>query len=265
MVMKKAVQVANEFDCDIHLLHVQTPMTVIPFLYDGNVSGSLFNFSQEGNETKMERIFEEYRVQLNDGLLMTSAVILGNWQTAMKEIIITHHIDLVLIPKYHKRFAGALVQQININRLSKQTQCPVLTVTRRFDVTQLQNIVVPIGNFMPIRKLTMATYLARKFNGIVHLMGHRNDSYTEEKANSRCMTKAYQLLRDFTNVRIHCTSQRSDQGAADTLAYAKDVHADLIVVNPGKESVFKGWLSNWLGKYLYKESNIPVLTIAPQQ
>jgi hypothetical protein len=49
------------------------------------------------------------------------------------------------------------------------------------------------------------------------------------------------------------------------LAYAKNVKADIIVVNPGKESVLKGWFSRWFGKYLYKESNIPVLTIAIRQ
>ncbi|OSZ73577.1 hypothetical protein CAP36_16290 [Chitinophagaceae bacterium IBVUCB2] len=265
LLMKKAVQVANEFNCDLHLLYVQTPISVIPFLYDGSVSGSLFNFSMEDSQIKMQRLQDEYKSHLSNGLLMTTEILHGSWQTIMKEVIISKHIDLVLIPKYHRKFTGALVQQININKLSQQTQCPVLTVTRRFDVTQLHNIVVPVNNFIPIKKLTMATFLARKFNGIVHLMGQKANSKAEEKLNTRCVTKSYQLLRDYTNVRVHCSAEIYSNGHADTLAYAKDVAADLIVVNPGKESMRKGWWGNWFGKYLFRESNIPVLTIAPQQ
>jgi len=265
LLMKKAVQVANEFNCDLHLLYVQTPIAVIPFLYDGSVSGSLFNFSMEDSQIKMQSLQDEYKSQLSNGLLMTTEILPGSWQTIMKEVIIGKHIDLVLIPKYHRKFTGALVKQININKLSQQTQCPVLTVTRRFDVTQLHNIEVPVNNFIPIKKLTMATFLARKFNGIVHLMGQKTNSKAEEKLNTRCVTKSYQLLRDYTNVRVHCSAEIYINGYADTLAYAKDVAADLIVVNPGKESMRKGWWGKWFGKYLFRESNIPVLTIAPQQ
>lgn len=265
LLMNKALQVANEFNCDLHLLYVQTPMTVIPFLYDGTVSGSLFNFFTEDNSKRMEKLEDEYKPKLNDGLLMTSEILPGSWQAVMKDVIISKHIDLVLIPKYHRKFTGALVQQINIDKLSQQTQCPVLTVTRRFDVTHLHNIVVPVNDFIPIKKLTMATFFARKFSGIVHLMGKKTNSKSEERINTRCVTKSYQLLRDYTNVRVHCSSETYTNDHADTLTYAKDVAADLIVVNPGKESVRKGWLGKWFGKYLYRESNIPVLTIAPQQ
>lgn len=265
LLMKKAVQLANEFNCDLHVLYVQSNMTMIPFLYDGSVSGSLFNITTDESSSRMEALVEEYKSQLHDGLLMTTEIANGNWQTEIKEVVIRRHIDLVLIPKYHKRFPGALVQLVNINKLSQQTQCPVLTVTRRFDINHLHNIVVPVNNFIPIKKLTMATFLARKFNGIVHLLGQKANSKSEEKVNSRCVTKSYQLLRDYTNVRVHCSTEANNNGSDDTLAYAKGVAADLIVVNPGKESIGKSWMGKWFGKYLFQESNIPVLTIAPQQ
>lgn len=265
LLMRKAVEVANEFNCDLYLLYVQTPITVIPFLYDGNVSGSLFNFSTENNDIKLERLATEYKGQLKDGLQMNFEVVQGSWQTVMKEVVIKKHIDLVIIPKHHKKFPGALIHQININKLSQQTQCPVLTITRRFDVSHLHNIVVPVNDFIPIKKLTMATFLARKFKGNVHLVGQKSKSKSDEKNNKRCITKSYQLLRDFTNVTVHCSAEVYSNGTLDTLAYAKDVSADLIVVNPGKESMDKGWFGKWFGKYLYKESNIPVLTVAPQQ
>ncbi len=261
MALQKAVQVANEFSCDLHLLHVQTPLNVIPFLYDGTVSGTLFQPSAGSAAQKLDQLAAAHKPDLNEGLLMTTEVLSGNWQRVMREVIIVQHIDLVLVPKYHRRFPGALVQLINVNRLSQQTGCPVLTVTRNFDIGHLQHIVVPVADMVPLRKLVVATYLARKFDGIIHLMGQNRSSSGEIKS-SRSMLRSYQLLRDYSSVRVYCSTHDENEGAGGTLAYAKNVHADLIVVNPGKESVTKGLFGHWPGKYLFRESPIPVLTIS---
>jgi nucleotide-binding universal stress UspA family protein len=264
MLLGKAIQVANRFDCDIHLLYVQKPMAAIPFLYDGHVSGAVFNHSEEEAETKLKALADENRHLLADGLLMTSTVLTGSWQLMLKEEIITKHIDLVILPKNEKKFFGALIYTINVNQLSQQTQCAVLTVTKEFEINHLHNIVVPVGNFLPIRKLTAATYMARKFDAVIHLMGGRSHSYADDKQKNRSLTRSYQLLRDYTNVKVCCSAQQENSSADETLSYANNVKADLIVVNSGRESMFKGWFSKWLGHYLYRDSNIPVLTIAPK-
>jgi nucleotide-binding universal stress UspA family protein len=265
MLMEKAIQVANQFSCDVHLLYVQTPLVAIPFLYDGHVSGALFDHSEEEAVTKLKALSEENRHLLADGLQITSTIVTGNWQLMLKEQVITKHIDLVILPRNERKFFGALIYKVDVNQLSLQTQCPVLTVTKDFDVSHLQNIVVPIGDFLPIRKLTAATYMARKFNAVIHLMGGKSRSYGNDKQTARCLTRSYQLLRDYTNVKVYCLTQEENTTAEDTLAYAKNVKADLIVVNSGKESILKGWFSKWLGNYLYRDSNIPVLTISRSQ
>lgn len=262
MAMQKAVQVANEFHCDVHVLHVQTPLTILPFLYEGFFATNVYESHARTAAGKLQQLREIYGKKLNDGLLMTISQELGDWQTMLKKTIISEHTDLVLIPKHPKRFFGALIQKININKLIQQTKCPVLTVTRRFNIHHLQNIVVPVGDTLPIRKLTMATYLARQSNGYVHLMGSSGKSKREEKQSSWCVTRAYQLLRDYTQVNIHCSIGADNNRMDGMLAVARNVKADLIVVNSGKETQPAGWLNRLLGKYVYKESNIPVLTVA---
>ncbi len=262
LAMQKAVQVANEFQCDVHVLHVQTPFAIMPFLYEGYFSTSTYESHAKTAAVKLQQLREIYSIKLNDGLLMTISQELGDWQTMMKKTIISEHADLVLIPKHPKRFFGALIQKINVNKLIQQTQCPVLTVTRRFNIHHLQNIVVPVGDTLPIRKLTMATYLARQSNGYIHLMGSSGKNKNEEKRSNWCMTRAYQLLRDYTQVNIHCSISTDNNSIGGMLAVAKNVKADLIVVNNGKETQPDGWLNRLLGKYVYKESNIPVLTVA---
>jgi len=263
-VVSKAIVIANEFGCDTLLLHVQSNSKLVPFLQDGHFTKAGFADQFQENERSMEQLVDEHRAGLADGLLISSMVVPGNWQAVMKEVIITQHIDLVMIPGHTRKSMEAIMKQVNINRLSQQTQCPVLTLTGDFDVNHLHNIVVPVNDFLPVRKLTAATFLAKKFNAMVHLLGQRSNSYTDDKLNTICLTKAYQLLSEYTNVKIHCTSDKSNTLATDTLEYARKVQADLIVVNPGKESLLSGLFNRWLPKDLHRESNIPVLTISPQ-
>lgn len=263
-ILQKAIEIANKFGCDIHLLHVHTGTKIFSFISDGHFSNTSSTSQFQHNERKMEELVEQHRGQLNDGLLMNSSVRPGTWQAVLKDTIITYHIDLLMIPGHPGGNNDPIIKQININRLSQQTQCPVLTITTDFAIGHIQNIVVPVNDFLPVRKLTAATFLSKKFNGMVHLLGQRGDSYPEDKTNTICLTKAYQLLSEYTNVKIHCSSEKGSSVAADVLAYARKVDADLIVVNPGKESVLSGFFNRWLAKYLHRESNIPVLTISPQ-
>lgn len=263
-VAKKATEIANDLSCDICLLHVQNPSRGIAFVYEGHSSSHADAVVTDEIEMYMAGLVDCHRSAIADGLLVEGMVLQGNWPTIMKEVVITRHIDLVIIPGPNKKYFNQLTRQININWLSQQTQCPVLTMTPDFDMNHLQNIVVPVNDFLPVRKLTAASFLARKFNAVIHLVGHQSHSVQDEKRNANCLARAYQLLSEYAQVKVYC-SFTGESTASDTLAYAKTVQAGLIVVNSGKESVRSGWWSRWLGKYLYREASVPVLTIAPSQ
>ncbi len=263
LALDKAIQLANYFACDVHLLHVQPPSATIPFLYDGFLSGSLFRSSSANCESQLKELEERCKGKLHDGLLMSSSTIAGTWQTALKQIIIAEHIDLLVIPRSRRKFGSALIQRIDLNKLSQQAQCPVLTVTRSFNVNYLQNVVVPINDSLPVRKLNMATYMCRGAQGSIHLMGSGGNS-PRGRQRRKFLIKSYQLLSDSGHIKIHCSLPDNFDNPTSTLTYARNIKADLIVVNTGKESLLKGWWNKLLGKCLYRESDIPVLTIAPQ-
>ena len=244
-LIDNSIQLANEFKCDLYIVYATNP-------------------SRSSADKNLEELIESKRASIHDGLLLHFTPFRGSWQQILKEAVIKSHIDLVLIP-ISKLGTDPISKQIDINILSQQTQCPVLTIYDNFDPAHLQNIVVPVDDFLPVRKLTAATFLAKKFDGVIHLLGQQYNSDQAAKLNTICLTKAYQLLRDFTNVKIHCSTERGSTVAADTLAYARKVQADLIVVNPGKESKMGGIFNKWLARYLHRVSNIPVLTIATSQ
>lgn len=263
LAMQKAVQVANGFGCDIHLLHTQLPVTVIPFLYDGHLSGSLFQAPVNRSLEKLRELAGIYARRLQTGLQITVSAETGSWQEMTRKTIIAEHIDLVLVPRRNRKIWGALIHKININKLAQQTQCPVLTVNRQFNIQQLRNILVPVGEKLPVRKLSMATYLARMTKGCIHLVSSGARNRQSEKKQARSIIRAYQILSDYTTVNLHVNPEPSEPGMQSTLSTARHMKADLIVVDCGNESRPAGWLKKLTGRYLYKESNIPVLTVAP--
>ncbi|MBI5857821.1 MAG: universal stress protein [Sphingobacteriales bacterium] len=254
----KTIQLANKFGCDILLLHVQVPSS-IPFLSNTFFSDPLAGYYKEDWEKKVKELELHYRSKLNEGLLLSSISLIGYWPVVLKDIIITKHIDLVVIPGNNRRFSSAEMQRININKLSQQTNCPIMTITRNFNANQLQKIVVPVHDLLPVKKLTIATYVSLETNGCIYLMGGDHHTTAGDKGY---LIKAYQLLNDLGKLNIQCALRENDDTANSTLAYAKDVKANLIIVNPGQESRLRGWWNKLRGKYLNQESDIPILTVA---
>jgi hypothetical protein len=254
----KAVQLANKFDCDIFLLHIQIPSLVSSLLPSG-----LFNNTKsiEQEVTAKFRDWEIYcKSKLKESLTMYSGQQDGDWQAAIKNAVITEHIDLVLIPTSHKHLFRSAYPHINVNKLSQHTRCPIMTITRNFNVNNLKGIVVPVCERFPANKLAMATYLSLETDACIYLIG--KDEPTNENRRKGNLLKAYQVLNDFGRLNIQCALQDDNSGAGSTLTFAKNVNANLIVVNPGNESRLKRSWNKLRGKHLSRESDIPVLTVA---
>src|SRR5688572_16479470 len=232
--VEKAIQLANKFESDILLLHVQAPPLTLPFLPGSLFPGSFIRSMENDRQEKMKELEQQVKPKLKEGLLMTSMIVVGYWQSVLKDVIIAEHIDLTVVPRNHRRISSAIIQRININKLSQQTNCPIMTLTRTFNASRLQNIVVPVNDLLPVKKLTMVTYLSLETSGHIYLMG--SEKHSPGGKDEGCLLRAYQLLNEFGKLNIHCALQDSYDPVAGTLAYAKNVHADLIVVNPGQES-----------------------------
>ncbi|HEX5654416.1 MAG TPA: universal stress protein, partial [Chitinophagaceae bacterium] len=69
LVLLKAIQVANEFDCDIYLLHVQEPLAGLPVGSFSKSSGILSRSTAQA-EARLEKLKTWCRGQLKDGLLI---------------------------------------------------------------------------------------------------------------------------------------------------------------------------------------------------
>src|SRR5688572_28956580 len=91
------IGLANDLGCDLHLLNVQIPPTLLQrvkkyFKKSTNAGpGKLA-------ELNLKALIEQFRVSMADGLLLSGSVVVGNYQVSLKKAVITNDIDLVVIP-----------------------------------------------------------------------------------------------------------------------------------------------------------------------
>jgi len=187
----------------------------------------------------------------------------GNIETCISRYTLRNRIDLVVLRKNQRQWFNNWFPDLSVERLSKKINCPVLTLQSRLDPDAVRNIVMPVGGFLPVRKLAFATYFAKKYNSRLHLVAISNYQQSTGKDENIYLLKAYQLIRENTEVSVEYKTLSGANIAATTLQYAKKIKAGLIVINPGKESLLTGFINRVFPKFFFNESRIPVMTIAP--
>lgn len=260
-IIEEAAELARHFDCNIHLLYV-IPEKVFARQHAQSDTGG-GNAYETSLTQKISHLQHAYNHYIGAAQHLYTAVQKGSLENVIVAYTIKHHIDLVVLKKTRNSFISNWFRDLSINRLARKVRCPVLTLQTNVNLDSVKNIVLPVGTFLPVRKLMFATYLAKKYNSRLHLVAlSNNHQQSLHKDDNVYLLKAYRLIRDNTEVPVECKSLNGHNIAGITLQYAKTVNADLIVINPGKESLLPGVISRIFTKFLYNESSIPVLTIA---
>ncbi|MBS1565271.1 MAG: universal stress protein, partial [Bacteroidetes bacterium] len=231
-VIREAIELARPFECNVHLLF----MLPDPGRRYTNPA-SWFRNDDDINQ-RILKLYSEYILHLPPPLRLYTAVEKGRQETSIINYAIKNHIDLIILGRAPQFLAAGWFMHSGINRLSKKTGCPVLTLQSRANLDSVRNIVMPVGSsFLPIRKLMFATYLAKKYNSRLHLVTLSGNQPDPNPDSNAYLLKAYRLIRDNTEVPVECRMLPGENIATMTLQYARDVKADLIVINPGKESL----------------------------
>ncbi|RYY30852.1 MAG: universal stress protein [Chitinophagaceae bacterium] len=259
IAIERAIDIANHFKCHVHLVYAEAQGLISWEHRPGNGG------ADPGPDSSQARLYElqnKYTYQLEPGLSMFASIRKGNKNKSIIEYAVRNQIDLVVVSN-----TGTIINQIftrsfNVQEISRRLECPVLSVRHSYGEDKLHNIVLPICSALPIRKIMFASYLARKYNSRIHLLAIANERSDANPDHNQYLHKAYQLLRDNTTLSIECHTMRGHNIADTTLRFSEKINADLIVVNPGEESMLSGFVNKLLKGTLFNESRIPVMTIS---
>jgi nucleotide-binding universal stress UspA family protein len=235
LVAEKAVRMANHFQSSLHLLYAEN--------------------------TAYAQLEQRIRPLLEPGLPLYLSSYKGDVERTIAEYSIRHFIDVMVLGNTGNSLPGSLFGSLSINRLARRTKSAILTVNDGPVLEKVQNIVLPVEAHLPMRKVMLASYVARKFNARIHLIGLTRRNPLSSVNDALYLYKTFQLLRDNTNLAVEYHILPGENIADKTLEYARNIGADLIVVNPGKELLLSGFINKVFARFIFNESAIPVMTI----
>jgi K+-sensing histidine kinase KdpD len=254
LVTERATRLANHFQSSLHLLYTENT-ALVPFL------GAPGENAKGNTRKKLSELEERVGLFLEPGLPLRITMCKGELERQIGEYAIRNFIDVTVIGGSPNYLQGSLFGSLSINRLARKTKSAVLTVNESLALENVQNIVLPVAANLPMRKVMLASYIARKFNAKIHLIGLTKRNPLTSVNDALYLYKTFQLLRDNTNLAVEYHILPGENIADKTLEYARSINADLIVVNPGKELLLSGFINKVFARFIFNESSIPVMTI----
>lgn len=255
----KAIELANAFQCNIHLVYVVSS----PLINLGKIS-DLFLYNDttrlSNARKQLEGLRNEYRQHMCGKGNIEISLLKGERSNELIQYINRFEMDLVVMGLSKFSLLHRILSSVTISKLARKTPVPILAIRASGLVSHFKKIVLPVTNEMPLRRLKMATMLARSFKSTVYLVGLRQ----EENIASHILNETLDVLQSISTIPVQCFWLEGKNLAKSTLEFSKRINADLIMANPLKEFHMPGWWSRVTSRLLSYGSTIPVITVDKQ-
>jgi nucleotide-binding universal stress UspA family protein len=262
IAVEKGFDIAKQYQCSIQLLHV---VPVSPFaamaMTEGPMVIPLFNIENRAViANEFNKLIKSVKILHGDSIKVESTVLQGTWDEAIIDFANHNDFDLILIGQKENRLPKRKMI-INPDKIAAKANIPVITVPSNKRLTKLYSIVIPITDFLPVRKLMYGVYIASGFDTTVKLLGIESTSNHEKVQHY--LHKAQQLIKDNSKIKVEVETVESDNVADAVNQFTKRRHTDLLILNPDTQTKMPGWFSSFFGNIIQKYSAPPILTVNP--
>ncbi len=262
-----AIQVAKVFGNEICLLHI----------FEDSFIGSIWgqkNSYRDGLvgqmlDEKLGRMVED--IEKNHGVKVRFEVKNGKIYSTIVDFAAEEEndIDSVIMGTNGATGIGQLIGS-NASRVISQSTVPVVVVKEKHYGAGYQNIIMPIDLTLESKqKVWWAIHLSKKYDCTIHVISIKED---DEFLKNRINANLSQVEEVLTKSNVKYTTKILDDDnypgnpADDTLQYAEEINADLIMIMTQQE---KGIGEYIIGSYaqqiVNKHSTIPVMCITPKK
>lgn len=257
----EAALIASKFNSQLYLLYVDT--TEQSHFFTPKIHFAKDSIIHNSGIVSTTHALEKIKAELEDrtGINVIYHEVKGNLCETINNYVHELKADLVVLGINHKSWIKELFGKNKMKTIIKNLDTEVLSVYPDSNSSRLKKIVLPIGKFIPKRKIRLAYELAKRFTANVHLISLNKNGNSLNTENTKILMASYQYLKDITNIPVECRTVPGNNLAQATVQYAENIGADLILVNAGTETFFKtAMLGRWRGSIL-DHSSIPVLSV----
>lgn len=254
----KAIELANSFDCNIHLVHV-VHRNIAPMIpVDASVFTPYESHADRLNSyDQLKLLAAHYSNQLCGNGKIEISVLEGNPGKILSGYIRMYEMDMVVVGLSRFNLVHRILSSVSISRLAKKTNIPVLAVRSGGLVCHFKKIILPLHDEVSLPRIKLATMLARTFKSTVYMVTLRK----ENNASEKIINEALEIIQSISTIPVQGIILEGKNLARVTQDFAKRINADLIMINPLKEFHLPGWWNNITKKLLSYDSKIPVITM----
>ena len=254
----KAIEIANSFDCNVHFVSVvhSNISPVLP-IESGIFTPYESHADRMYHYERLKQLQSKYSSQLCCRGKIEISVLEGDSITNLADYIKRYTMDLVIIGLSRFNLLHRVVSSMSIGNLARKTEIPVLGVRASGLVCHFKKIILPLHNEVSVRRIKMATMLARTFNSTIYMVTLRKSDNSAEKI----INDALQIVQSLSTIPVQGIILEGKNLAKTTLQFARQINGDLIMINPLKEFNLPGWWNMLTNKLLSYASNIPVLSL----
>lgn len=259
-----AVKIAETYNNEITLLHI------IEENFFENLFGSnplKEGLIREAIETKLEKIIADIKAKSN--ITINKLVKEGRIYKTVTKVATDGKYDSIIMGSN----GAAGVEQIigsNASRVIRHSTQPVVVVKEKAIGNGYEKIVLPIDTTFETRqKVTWAIHLAKKFNSTIHVIFEtEDDEFTRSKVFAAVNSVQTILEKNDVNyvVRSLDDEKYPENFAKDTLYYADEIDADLIMIMTQQETGFSEFIIGSYAQQIVNQSRrVPVMCINPKE
>ncbi|HET9744902.1 MAG TPA: universal stress protein [Chitinophagaceae bacterium] len=249
----KAIEMANQMNCNIHLVNIVRPPLFSSFTpYESHVN-------RMNSYDQLKDLSVSYSSQLCGNGNIEISLLEGNPVAKLTEYIRDFEMDMVVMG-LSSNLLQRMTSTVSVSKLAQMTNVPVLAVGSKGMVHHFKKIILPLYDELSLRRIRMAAALARSFKSTIYMVTLRQGNNTPEKI----INEGMDIVNSIPSVSAQGFILEGNDLERTTFDFAKRINGDLIMINKPEENKFRGWWNNFTNKILSYGSEIPVMTMSKQ-
>lgn len=260
--LRHAANMATNLKARISLLNVKEEFSVEQVLHTSTSNIDLATYKQNVVEklaVELRKLKEQYTVKLD------TYVMEGKVSRQVSEFVKNNDVSMVIIGTHGVKGRDSFFLGSNTYKIVNNTKIPVLTVTNEAQQLNYKHIAMPLdSSFHTREKIPYACQMAAAYNARLHVVGLQTHHDKESVQKMHAILNQTEKYIESCHVDFSIELRDSKNLASDTLKFAEDVNADLMVIMSEQERSFSGLFLGPYSQQIINHAMIPVLTIPPR-
>ncbi len=170
--------------------------------------------------------------------------------------------DLLILSTKNKDNSDGLFTFKDTCKIIEHAEKPVLTIPGNYQFEKFEKIVIPIDTSFETRQKCPATVVfSQKFNSTVSIIGVSTDKSKDTEVTINNYTRQVSNKIFENDVENDIEIRLGGNITEQTIAYANEVKADLVIIMTEQEVNFKSFLYGKFSEQFVKLANFPVLNV----